>query len=650
MRLGFAELALIYLLKMNTRGMTRKVQELTSWQEEAKLIVERKKAAAKNNAAFRSEFRKLGHKALQRLEAAPGSNFSEKQIDALIHMLAFKEDVFLVARCGDGKSLVFFSYMVQERGIGLIVVPMNLIGEQHAQTARKFGFGVLNLKTATIPDLKAAAAQVRASPESVIIIIGHPEDFLKAPILDELRALKDVVSLVSIDEVRLSIEWGLDFREAFYKLSRMLAIFQNKRKLILDASISSVTRAKIMRRLGITAMRELVFSIDPAHLLLFCHERAAISQNSRLAVVLGLVEKYPGEKGIVFFESCKAVDTFYKKLRTKFQELPRDDRPRIDVYYKDNIEGLPFFSKNELRDKFARWATGDIQILVATTASICCGADCKKVRWGFISSAPANMSDYLQIVGRIGRQMEHGEVHIDFSQSRYRLWKRRVLDAYSMDDSQETRDERNNILQETDHFAAYLHDAVQCRHQLIQKYSGFASTPDRCGNKCDNCIKGTAHLNQNEPLMQTISKSLLKGTRAFFASYTNPMTLVGDRIVSALLPDVKQFFYNKSDAVSAICAFVKHSTYLQYLAEIETKSTFVLSKGMLFEKKDWRLPWATILKECRNAGNARSVQRMRRADLIERLKEKSMPTTGSKAELVARFMDAAHDDVIAAEM
>ena len=64
---------------------------------------------------------------------------------ALLH----KIDMVSSAPTGSGKTITFFLPMLFETGITIIISPLNMLGVQHAQSAKDFGYSALAISQST---------------------------------------------------------------------------------------------------------------------------------------------------------------------------------------------------------------------------------------------------------------------------------------------------------------------------------------------------------------------------------------------------------------------------------------------------------------------------------------------------------------------
>jgi len=211
-----------------------------------------------HDQALREKIKEAGRMQLKKLGLL-GKDLTSIQVDALIRILCFRENLFLQAPCGSGKSLVFLISLIQKRGIGIMVVPLRVIAQQYRDKAAKLGIVPTTLDE-LIVDGRDASAMACA------LIVVSPEEILQK--LSLVKRIGKQITVVGFDECRLCIHWGLDFRKDFIQLSRLTSSLPDAQFILMDGSCTRYARAQICRRLQVRRLNDASYDIDPSHVTL----------------------------------------------------------------------------------------------------------------------------------------------------------------------------------------------------------------------------------------------------------------------------------------------------------------------------------------------------------------------------------------------
>ena len=155
-------------------------------------------------------------------------------------------------------------------------------------------------------------------------------------------------------------------------------------------------------------------------------------------------------------------------------------------YYHAGIE-----DENKKMDIFTNWKTGRTQVIVATIA-FGMGIAKANVRFIFHLSMPKNIDNYVQEIGRAGRDGELSTCILFYTSSDLISSEQKIYRSQGL-----TIERRDYLLRELRLMYMYCvanfssNDNTVCRHYLLHKHYDNASTPtpfSPCGTKCDLCI------------------------------------------------------------------------------------------------------------------------------------------------------------------
>ena len=426
-------------------------------------------AQQRESGALRRAFENLGRLYLGKLRAVRTTQtFTQLQIDCLIDICAFGRNVFCIAGCGSGKSLIAFAALLQLGGSGIscIVTPLNVIKAQHIENLKKLG-------VKSIIDLQKVKTLDCALSDGTVLV-GNAESFLMH-FMDANKNILPRIKFFCIDEVRMIIEWGLQFRPAFYKLECLIAQAPNAKYLLLDATVSPAFSNLIVQRLGIKNICYHKKSADLACVYLsFAKTTGSLRLGPKIRKCLELRKKFKGMKGLVLLKSAVAVNSFYKSLLLDLLSA-RESVDFVDIYYKVKPARYATFQaipEGILQRRLQKYQRGDLTLLIATRASVGMGIDFNKVSWTYLPDQAHTMSEYLQLVGRTGRGFDSHmslEVHMDFSVAEFRRARKAAVLNYQLTDTMKTVEERNLLMKEINAFYIFC-DGLSCRHVTLKNF------------------------------------------------------------------------------------------------------------------------------------------------------------------------------------
>jgi ATP-dependent DNA helicase RecQ len=301
---------------------------------------------------------------------------------AAVEGLLDGHDVLLVQPTGAGKSLAYQLAAVLIDGPTLVVSP--LLALQQDQTEHLAAYGgrtrARRVSSAETPKQREEALEEAAAGEVEFLFLA-PEQLANDRVHAAVTALRP--SLVAVDEAHCVSSWGHDFRPDYLRLGDLLAGL-DARIIAMTATASPPVRADIVERLHLH---------DPAVVV-----GGAARDNIDLAVRRCLDERDQEEKvvaqvlgsegsGIVYVSTRKAAEHYARLL---------GDAGRSAIAYH---AGLASKVRQQAQDAFM---SSGAEVVVATSA-FGMGIDKPDVRWVVHANIPESPDEYVQQVGRAGR-------------------------------------------------------------------------------------------------------------------------------------------------------------------------------------------------------------------------------------------------------
>lgn len=152
-----------------------------------------------------------------------GFALREVQVDVVWNLFYAKRDLFLLARTGFGKSLIFqlIPFMFSQTRVIIVLMPLKLLqAEQNSIINRVASSKAIALTG----DNNQKATQQTITNKKYTHVFTSPEIALskkfKLNVLDNPRFSKRL-SLLTIDEIHLVEEWGKNFQPLYAEIDKI---------------------------------------------------------------------------------------------------------------------------------------------------------------------------------------------------------------------------------------------------------------------------------------------------------------------------------------------------------------------------------------------------------------------------------------------
>ena len=384
--------------------------------------------------------------------------------ETLINGLLDGRDVFGVMPTGAGKSMCYQIPALMMPGITLVVSPLISLMKDQVMSLCQAGVPAAYLNSSLTYGQYCEALR-RAGHGAYKIIYVAPERLGTEGFGDFARRVP--ISMVAVDEAHCVSQWGQDFRPSYLQIADFVESLP-KRPIVaaFTATATMEVRTDIVNLLRLQDPLSLVTGFDRENLY-FAVEQPV----NKMACLLELLRKRPGQSGIVYCATRKNVEQVCEKLLDAGFSATRYHAGLDEAERRQNQEDFSFDRK---------------PIMVATNA-FGMGIDKSNVSFVIHYNMPKNLESYYQEAGRAGRDGAPADCILLFSNGDVHTAQ------YFIDNSQENQDFPPQVQaalrkkeQERLRDMVFYCRTTDCLRAHILRYFG-ESCPDTCGH-CGNCL------------------------------------------------------------------------------------------------------------------------------------------------------------------
>lgn len=318
------------------------------------------------------------------------SDFRSPQLE-VITSLWQRRDALVVLPTGGGKSLCFQIPALLQPGLTVVVSPLVALMENQVQELRDRRLPAALLHSGLPPHQFRQTLQALAAHQLRLLYVA-PETLLSPKLWAILGEPSLPVCTLVIDEAHCLAQWGETFRPAYYRLGAvrrsLLATKPPGAQLAIAAFTATAnpqTQATIQRVLQLAA--PAVFRGNPHRPNLELRVQIAWTPRQRKQQLQHFLGQHLRQTGLVYVRTRRAAEDLVAWFQAQGQTtaayhagLGPSDRRRIE-------QG---------------WLQGQLPFVVCTNA-FGMGVNKADVRWIVHYHAPTVLTEYVQEVGRAGR-------------------------------------------------------------------------------------------------------------------------------------------------------------------------------------------------------------------------------------------------------
>ncbi|MGB7713265.1 MAG: RecQ family ATP-dependent DNA helicase [Microcoleus sp.] len=457
-------------------------------------------------------------------------DFRPPQAEIVSSLLAGK-DTLIVMPTGGGKSICFQLPALLQTGLTLVVSPLVALMENQVQELRDRHLPAALLHSQLSTQQRRQTLQSLQQNKLRLLYLS-PETLLSKPVWEIISQPHIQINGLILDEAHCLVQWGDTFRPAYRRLGTVRSALLKTKPPGTKIAIAAFTATanpeaqKIIKNV-LQLQKPEAFLLSPYRSNLHLQVQTVWTPRGRKQQLLNFIKTRPKQAGLVYVRTRKDSENLADLLEAAGYETA--------AYHA----GL---SPEERRQIEKAWLNGTLTFVVCSSA-FGMGINKPDVRWVVHYQAPLLLSEYIQEIGRGGRDgksaialtliseptgllypedKQRGQFFQDKLRSQYReaqqlaknLPVKGDVDAvsrefpesaialsilhstgqlqwqdpfnYVINKSAQQKGETQNLTAVAE-MAEYLKNR-QCRWQFLLQAFGFTkeATSMRCGH-CDNC-------------------------------------------------------------------------------------------------------------------------------------------------------------------
>ncbi|MEI2577693.1 RecQ family ATP-dependent DNA helicase [Scytonema sp. PRP1] len=315
----------------------------------------------------------------------------------IIQSLLAKKDALIIMPTGGGKSICFQLPALLQTGLTLVVSPLVALMENQVQELRERNLPAALLHSELPSDTRRKTLQALGRQQLRLLYLS-PETLLSKPVWEKLCQPQVVINGLILDEAHCLVQWGDTFRPAYRRLGTVRPALLKAKQLGTNIALAAFTatadplaQSKIREVLGL--QQPAVFCIYPYRSNINLFIRIIWTPRGRKQQLLKFLLDKRQQTGLVYVRTRRDSE----ELAAWLQEMGY----ATAAYHA----GL---GAEERRAVEAQWLSGKMLFVICTCA-FGMGINKSDVRWVVHFHPPLLISEYVQEIGRAGRDGKPAE-------------------------------------------------------------------------------------------------------------------------------------------------------------------------------------------------------------------------------------------------
>ncbi len=314
----------------------------------------------------------------------------------IIHSLLSQQDTLVVMPTGGGKSICFQLPALLQTGLTLVVSPLVALMENQVQELRDRHLSAALIHSELPPHHRRQTLQALEQQQLRLLYLS-PETLLSPPVWQRLRQPQLKINGLILDEAHCLVQWGETFRPAYRRLGAVRpALLKSKPSGTQIAIAAFTATADPQAQQTIQQVLQLkqpqIFRQNPHRPNLHLKVQIAWTPRGRRQQLSQFIQARP-KAGLVYVRTRRDSESLAQWLG------------QLGYVTGAYHAGL---SPDERRAIEASWLSGAMPFVICTCA-FGMGINKHDVRWIVHFHAPLLLSEYVQEIGRAGRDGKPSE-------------------------------------------------------------------------------------------------------------------------------------------------------------------------------------------------------------------------------------------------
>lgn len=303
----------------------------------------------------------------------------------IVQAILNRQDALIVLPTGGGKSLCFQLPAIVRSGLTIVISPLVALMENQVQELQQKRIPAALLHS-ELPGWQRK--KVLAAIATYRLLYLSPETLLSPPVWEQLINPNLKINSLIVDEAHCLAQWGETFRPVYFRLGAARSTLSTNRERIAIAAFTATanpaTQATIQRILQLEAPQR--FRVSPYRANLTLKVQSVSTPRQRRQKLLEVICAQTGS-GLVYVRSRRDAEELAEWLMQQGH--------RTAAYHA----GLKSIDRRQIEQA---WLNDQLRFVVATCA-FGLGVNKAATRWVIHYHAPFLMSEYVQEIGRAGR-------------------------------------------------------------------------------------------------------------------------------------------------------------------------------------------------------------------------------------------------------
>lgn len=316
----------------------------------------------------------------------------------IIRSLLSGKDALIIMPTGGGKSICFQLPALLQTGLTLVVSPLVALMENQVQELRDRYLLAATLHS-QIPTFQRRQTLQLVQQNQLRLLYLSPETLLSPPVWEILSQPQVNINGLILDEAHCLVQWGDTFRPAYRRLGTvrpaLLKLKPPGSKMAVAAFTATADpQAQKTIQTVLQLQKPDTFLLNPYRPNLHLKIQTTWTPRGHRKQLLNYIKQRPEQPGLIYTRTRKDSEALADWLEASGDY-------ETAAYHA----GL---SPEERRTIEKSWLNGELPFVICTSA-FGMGINKSNVRWVVHFQAPLLLSEYIQEVGRAGRDGKPAE-------------------------------------------------------------------------------------------------------------------------------------------------------------------------------------------------------------------------------------------------